>query len=214
MERKVPDWFTELLVIAVTRAGGNLSRLAAKTQIPRSTMTGWQLGTSPGAHHVDTLLRFVGGDFMRALPDHQDVVAVAPEATLPLIGRVAAGTATFHAGDSRTLPGSPALWRTSPRWHLIQPGSLAYIRVQGDSMSPNYPDGSILACGRSASSALPDLTPVIARIGDDEHTFKLLFPSGSEVALLPINPLHPVQRYPKSRVQVEYVVIGHICTNK
>ncbi|KAF1046384.1 MAG: putative HTH-type transcriptional regulator [Herbaspirillum frisingense] len=65
------------------------------------------------------------------------------------------------------------------------------LRVKGDSMSPEFPEGVIIVVE-------PDLEPipgdfVIARNGGGEATFKQLVRDGADFYLKPLNPRYPIK---------------------
>lgn len=66
------------------------------------------------------------------------------------------------------------------------------LRVDGDSMEPDYPPGRILFVDPDATPEPMDL--VIAINGDSEATFKRLTKEGGVWYLAPINPRYPLQK--------------------
>ena len=65
------------------------------------------------------------------------------------------------------------------------------LRVQGDSMMPDFPEGSIIIVE-------PEMEPlpgdyVVAKNGDDEATFKQLIKDGSDYYLKPLNDRYPIK---------------------
>jgi SOS-response transcriptional repressor LexA len=105
---------------------------------------------------------------------------------VPLISWVQAG----HASEVVDLlnPGDGYEWIDTTcqiRRHTYA------LRVQGDSMSPDFPEGCIIVVE-------PELDPlpgdfVIARNGDDEATFKQLIKDGADFYLKPLNPRYPIK---------------------
>lgn len=72
------------------------------------------------------------------------------------------------------------------------------LRVSGDSMEPEFPEGCIIIVE-------PEMEPrhgdyVIVRNGSNEATFKQLIQDGADCYLKPINPRYPVKQMPKGAV--------------
>jgi SOS-response transcriptional repressor LexA len=72
------------------------------------------------------------------------------------------------------------------------------LRVQGDSMTPDFPHGCIIVVE-------PELDPlpgdfVIAKNGDDEATFKQLIKDGADYYLKPLNERYPIKPLGSYRV--------------
>ncbi len=66
------------------------------------------------------------------------------------------------------------------------------LRVEGDSMEPDYPPGTIIFVDPDRSPEPMNL--VVARNGDDEATFKRLTREGGVWYLTPLNPRYPLQK--------------------
>lgn len=121
-------------------------------------------------------------------PRSKDNVADGPDimAHVPLVSWVAAGSwrdvvDPYPVGEGESLV--PVTRRV---------GKNAYaLRVQGDSMEPVFPDGSIIIVD-------PDVEPrqgsyVVVRLDDAEQaTFKQLVVDGGARYLKPLNPRYPV----------------------
>lgn len=165
------------------------------------------------ADKLPALLRYLGGDISRALPDWQP-----PETTpLEVLGSVSAGVVSIAQEERRTIPGAAVHWRRSVYWHLVDASHpVCYLEVRGDSMEPEFPAGCLLACGRSATQDPPPLTPVVASIhGGEEATFKLYrrtrFNRRQEVELHPINRVYEVQRFDAAHFpRIDFVVLGFL----
>ena len=72
------------------------------------------------------------------------------------------------------------------------------LRVQGDSMEPEFTEGMILIVE-------PELDPqpgdyVIAKNGHDETTFKKLVRDGADLYLKPLNPRYPIKLLGESSI--------------
>lgn len=108
------------------------------------------------------------------------LLAPAPEAGLPLVGRVAAGRPILaDAHIERHVVVDPALFK--PRAHFL-------LRVQGDSMiDAAILDGDLIAVHRTPEAL--DGQIVVARI-EDEITVKRLRHRGDHLQLLSENPAY------------------------
>ncbi|MCC6715906.1 MAG: transcriptional repressor LexA, partial [Gammaproteobacteria bacterium] len=102
--------------------------------------------------------------------------AAAPEFSLPVVGRVAAGEpilAVEHIEDHYRV--DPSLFR--PRAHYL-------LRVKGMSMrDTGILDGDLLAVHRRARAENGEV--VVARVNDEEVTVKRYRQRGNRVQLLP-----------------------------
>ncbi len=72
------------------------------------------------------------------------------------------------------------------------------LRVQGDSMEPNFSEGMVVIVE-------PELDPVpgdfvIVRNGDAESTFKQLIKDGPDWMLKPMNPRYPIKELGEAQI--------------
>lgn len=113
---------------------------------------------------------------------------------VPLISNVQAGdfkehVDNFHPGDG----GAELIPTTVPvRRHTFA------LRVSGDSMEPEFPEGMILIIE-------PELEPVpgdyvVAKNGSEETTFKQLIKDGGDWYLKPLNPRYPIKPLGNSQI--------------
>jgi len=121
--------------------------------------------------------------------------------TLPLIGRVAAGSpilAQEHVDQTYTLEGS--LFAHKPDYLL---------KVRGMSMRDvGIMDGDLLAVQATREARSGQI--IVARLGDDV-TVKRLKRTGSAIELLPENPDYPVIRVaPGEPFEIEGLAVGLI----
>jgi repressor LexA len=116
------------------------------------------------------------------------------------------------AGDS---------WRVEPETHLrievphesVEPGWYA-LRVNGDSMEPNYKTGDIVLIDGNQHEPRNGRV-VVALIDGAETTLKLYYRRGDEIELRPINTdAHKSKTYHADRVKVQGVLIEIIKTGK
>jgi len=120
----------------------------------------------------------------------QDEVNIAPgpivHGKVPLISWVQAGHAVevvdlLHLGEGFDLIDTTCQIRR----HTYA------LRVQGDSMSPDFPEGCIIVVE-------PEMEPipgdyVIAKNGDEEATFKQFIKDGADYYLKPMNERYPIK---------------------
>lgn len=133
------------------------------------------------------------------------------------------GTQAAHAEPSNVSTGPSRLarvplisWVQAGDWShvtdLLQPGE-AYewidtgvrvcphtfaLRVEGDSMEPEFAPGTILVVEPEMDAHPGDY--VIAKNGDDEATFKQLVRDGADLYLKPLNPRYPIRALGHSRI--------------
>lgn len=124
-----------------------------------------------------------------------------PQPTLPIIGRVAAGSpilATEHI--EREIGVEPTLFSQSPDYLL---------RVRGLSMRDiGILEGDLLAVKKTTEAHNGQI--VVARIGD-EVTVKRLQKDGKKISLLPENPdFEPIVIQPEDDFSLEGIAVGLI----
>ena len=183
---------TELGFKSANAAEEHLQALARKGVIELVS------GTSRGIRLKGDTLRSLhaaqGGQFVLPLPS-------LAQLTLPLIGRVAAGSpilAQEHVDQTYTLEGS--LFQHKPDYLL---------KVRGMSMrDAGIMDGDLLAVQATREARNGQI--VVARLGD-EVTVKRLRRTGTHIELLPENPDYPViQVQPGEPFEIEGLAVGLI----
>lgn len=206
------DWFYNCLTDYLKRVGTQ-KEAAYRLGVSQSMLSGYvRRDNVPSVAFADRLLREIGGDIRRALPDYEP--DGPPAQPLTVHGRVSAGRVNLAVEETHTFPSINDAWRESI-YRQFTTGPVTYLTVHGDSMEPHYPDGCLLACARPATRELPDLTPVIARAGDGA-TLKLYRLGRDrrrqpEVELIPINfPQHDIQRFAPGAIEIDYIVLGFI----
>jgi len=144
---------------------------------------------SSAQDYVETLIR---KGALERLPQHRGLRLAqrsrAPAATLPLVGRVAAGSPIMSEGNvEANYAVDPALFR--PRADFL-------LRVVGMSMrDAGIVDGDLLAVHRTRNAE--DGSIVVARL-DDEITVKRLQHRRDRLLLLPENPdFEPIEVDPR-----------------
>jgi repressor LexA len=130
------------------------------------------------------------------------IEAEGTAATLPLLGRIAAGL------PIEAIQGEDSLNLTE---FLMGPGRFA-LRVQGDSMiEAGILDGDTVIIRRSDTAGNGDI--VVALIDGEEATLKRLrHRPGGLVELIPANARFAPLLYPAARVQIQGVLVGQLRT--
>jgi repressor LexA len=122
-----------------------------------------------------------------------------PIATLPLYGRIAAGTPIETLRDHSTQVQVPP--------HLLGRGDHYALEVVGDSMcEAGIQDGDLVVIERADVAANGDI--VVALIDDSEVTLKRLRCKGQTVALEAANPQYETRIFGPNRVKVQGRLVG------
>ena len=139
------------------------------------------------------------------MPD-MAAIAAAQSVTLPLYGRIAAGTPIEALRDPNGSVDVPlgllamSRGRTDPTGHYV-------LDISGDSMiDAGIRDGDrviIRACDTAENGAI-----VVALIDELEATLKIIKRDGSQIVLEPANKNYETRRLPASRVRVQGKLVG------
>jgi repressor LexA len=120
-------------------------------------------------------------------------------ASLPLYGRIAAGTPIEALRDHATQVQVPP--------HLLGQGDHYALEVVGDSMvDAGIQDGDLIVIERSDLASNGDI--VVALIDDTEVTLKRLRCKGQTIALEAANPQYETRIFGPNRVKVQGRLIG------
>jgi repressor LexA len=120
-------------------------------------------------------------------------------ATLPLYGRIAAGTPIEALRDHATQVQVPP--------HLLGHGDHYALEVVGDSMvEAGIQDGDLIVIERSDLASNGDI--VVALIDETEVTLKRLRCKGQTIALEAANPEYETRIFGPNRVKVQGRLIG------
>lgn len=127
------------------------------------------------------------------------VAGIADAVSLPLYGKIAAGTPIEALRDNSTSVEIPAA--------LIGSGSHYALTIEGDSMiEAGILDGDTVVI-RECSSA-DNGTIVVALVDDQEATLKRLRRKGASIALEPANKTYETRILPESRVKIQGRLVG------
>lgn len=214
------DWFKSWINAVIAAHGDNESRVAdllghkGTSQVHR-----WALGQEPLLYKAADAFGKLGGDIRRALPDWEPDHALTRPAGF-IIGAVAAGTARFAAAEEpREVTVAPDSFLRSPWFAYTRaPESgrrIEWVQVSGDSMEPDYPNGSLLACRPPSNPReLPDGAHVILRTAAGDMTFKMAQFKGTgkhrQIIAIPLNRRHDVQFFDAAEVTIDWVCLGMI----
>ncbi len=139
------------------------------------------------------------------LPD-MGAIAAAQSVTLPLYGRIAAGTPIEALRDPDGQVDVPLGLLASNRGRADVKGHYA-LEISGDSMiEAGILDGDrviIKACDTADNGDI-----VVALIDEQEATLKYLKREDSQIALEPANRNYETRRFPASRVAVQGKLVG------
>ncbi len=133
----------------------------------------------------------------------EDMGQIRPEVRaeyVPLLGGTAAGPPSFE-----TDRGQPVGWADE---FVRVPGAMVgqfALRLRGQSMAPDYPDGSLLLVGGPVEPREGRETLALVFIddagGDSGHTVKCVSLRGPELVLRPLNPDYVEQVVPLGRIR-------------
>jgi repressor LexA len=114
--------------------------------------------------------------------------------SLPLYGRIAAGTPIAALSDQSTQVDVPL--------HMVQAGDHYALEVVGDSMiEAGIHDGDVVVIQRTETAENGEI--VVALVDDDEVTLKRLHRKGATIALEPANAQYETRIFGPSRVKVQ-----------
>ncbi|KAF0223754.1 MAG: repressor [Rhodospirillaceae bacterium] len=152
---------------------------------------------APSAKFSPTVIQgnFTQTVFVGAAP----VSAVADAVSLPLYGKIAAGTPIEALRDHSNSVEVPAA--------LLTGGDHYALTVEGDSMiEAGILDGDTVII-RSCDTAEAG-TIVVALVDDQEATLKRLRRKGASIALEPANKAYETRIFPPDRVKVQGRLVG------
>lgn len=134
------------------------------------------------------------------MPDnHLSVPQGGDALSLPLVGRIAAGTPIEALQDDSNHVGVPS--------SLLGSGEHYALEVKGDSMvDAGIHDGDIVVIQRADTASSGDI--VVALIDQQEATLKRLRKKGDTIALEAANPAYETRIFPADRVKVQGKLVG------
>ena len=146
----------------------------------------------------------IDGDLGRAPAPRasaEPAVAIADVATVPVMGRIAAGTPISAIQENtHSIAVSP---------DMLGPGEHYALEVKGDSMvDAGILDGDTVVIRRLGNADPGDI--VVALIDDEEATLKRFRRKGASIALEAANPAYETRIFPPDRVNVQGKLVGLI----
>ena len=134
----------------------------------------------------------------------QQVDEEADAASVPLIGRIAAGIPIEALEQGPTQLGVPSMMLSSSGEHYA-------LQVKGDSMiDDGIHEGDVVVIRRQNSANNGDI--VVALIDDNEATLKRLRRKGGAIALEAANPAYGTRLYRSDQVKIQGRMVGLIRT--
>ncbi|HJQ58782.1 MAG TPA: LexA family transcriptional regulator [Vineibacter sp.] len=149
-----------------------------------------------GSNFVPQVIK---GDFRPSLPGALVPANEAGSLSLPLYGKIAAGTPIEALRDNSTTIDVPA--------SVLGQGAHYCLQVDGDSMIEagiNDGDIAIIKSGDTADNG----SIVVALIDDSEATLKRLRRKGASIALEPANARYETRIFGPDRVKVQGRLVG------
>ena len=123
----------------------------------------------------------------------------AASSTLPLYGKIAAGTPIAALRDSNNFVDVPG--------DLLGRGEHYALEVEGDSMvEAGIYDGDTVVIERCDTA--DNGTIVVALVDDEEATLKRLRRKGTAIALEPANKSYETRIFPPERVKIQGRLVG------
>jgi repressor LexA len=141
----------------------------------------------------------IKGDFRPSLPGALVPANEAGSLSLPLYGKIAAGTPIEALRDNSSTIDVPA--------SMLSQGAHYCLQVEGDSMIEagiNDGDIAIIKSGETADNG----SIVVALIDDSEATLKRLRRKGATIALEAANPAYETRIFSQDRVKVQGRLVG------
>jgi len=192
-------------LILIAKELGSMAEVSRKTGIAESQLGQWAKAhkdsktgkprkmTSESARAIEQALgkerAWMDQDHSQAL-DNNLSEDVRPPGKVPLISWVQAGD--YKAVIDNLSPGDAEEWigtEAPVRKHTYA------LRVVGDSMEPEFPEGSIIIVEPTLLADPGNY--VIVRNGEHEATFKQLIRDGADWLLKPVNPRYPIKPMPR-----------------
>jgi repressor LexA len=150
----------------------------------------------PSAKFSPTVIK---GNFSPALPGAAQMASNADAVSLPLYGKIAAGTPIEALRDHASTIEVPA--------SMLGSGEHYALSVEGDSMiDAGILDGDTVVIRRCETAEAG--TIVVALVDELEVTLKRLRRKGASIALEPANKKYETRIFPPDRVHVQGRLVG------
>jgi repressor LexA len=169
----------------------NRARAIEVIKLPDSVAHGISGGVSRSRGFNPSVIE---GDLGRGRVVHDDDHDSGRPISVPVMGRIAAGTPIEAIQTRSHVINMPA--------ELLSAGEHFALEVRGDSMiEAGILDGDIALIRRMESADTGDI--VVALIDDAEATLKRFRRRGASIALEPANPAYEVRILPPNRVRIQ-----------
>lgn len=159
--------------------------LSAASGVSQPMISQLEQGKKPFTQKtLEKLAKALGVTLSDIFSSNVVVATQAKPKKVPLISFVQAGDWTEVADQYH--PGDGEMWVDAPAGC----GDNAFaLRVVGGSMEPRFREGDIIIVDPSRVVENGDY--IVAKINDDEATFKKYVRDGGKVLLMPLNPAYP-----------------------
>ncbi len=176
---------------------GFIKRLPHRARALEVTRLPDSLNIKETAAKAVSAVKTAANDVARKAGEVADSVANA--ITLPMLGRIAAGTAIEALRDNSRFMDVPA--------GLLGRGEHYILEVAGDSMvEAGIHDGDSVIIQECKDVTNGDIA--VALIDGQEVTLKSFYKKGNVIDLVPANARYTTMTYPATRVQVQGKLVG------
>ena len=176
------------------------ARALEVVKLPESAAPDTPRRAGPARGFSPSVIEGGAGNVRDRAPDfHLAVPEGGNSLSLPLVGRIAAGTPIEALQDDSNHVGVPT--------NLLGSGEHYALEVKGDSMiDAGIFDGDIVVIQRADTAGSGDI--VVALIDQQEATLKRLRRKGDTIALEAANPAYETRIFPSERVKVQGKLVG------
>lgn len=201
------DFATNLKKLRISR-NMNLEELAEainqrfETKYSKGTVSRWESGTDPTMESVRNLSKYFGVTIESILGFNLDDRGINPiDSYIPILGTVAAGLPIDAEQNIIGYSAVPPMFNRKIK-------DLFYLKVKGDSMDKEFPDGSEILVDINVPVSNGNIAVVM--VNGNEATVKRVQFEGDRIVLIPLsnNPEHYPQVYDPSKVEIK--IIGRV----
>lgn len=174
------------------------------TKMAKGTISRWENGSDTTSETIQVLSDYFGVTMEEMLGIHLDRDDVnTVDSLIPVLGNISAGTPLYAEQNIIAYTACPPFKKSVNR-------SLFYLRVRGDSMDREFPDGSDVLVDRDAQVDTGDIAVVL--VNGDEATVKKIRYVENYIILIPLsnNTEHYARQYDLNYYEITIVgkVIG------
>lgn len=174
------------------------------TKMAKGTISRWENGSDTTSDTIQVLSDYFGVTMeeMLGIQLNRDDVKIV-DTMIPVLGTISAGTPLYAEQNILGYTACPPFKKSVNR-------SLFYLRVRGDSMDKEFPDGSDVLVDRNVDVTSGDIAVVL--INGFEATVKKIRYADDHIILIPLsnNDEHYAQKYDMNETEVTIVgkVVG------